>query len=354
MSKLLNNRSSNNPSSITDNVHNYMLDKKSIILVIGNGFDLALGYDSGYTHFINTIGSVEHYFWPFKQPDDSKYNTESLYQYFYEYFKSHLDDSGRIKWIDLEGELYKYASSKRGMKVPEELVAYDKWNFDMLVRALYLYLNRHQELKYKYHPHKGEEKCVVELLKALSTSNNFKKAYTFNYTDLKERFIKYGGFVEDSIPSITYIHGSLENSTEDVPKIVLGINTDFSLPKEYSFLQKINNPYADAGDLAVDLITGDEIIFYGLSMGRIDFEYFQSFFQSILTAPITTPKKHISILTKGEDMVASIRQNIHDMGINIRALTERSHLKIINTHEAEFDNNGHNDAFHKLIERIRQ
>jgi len=59
-----------------------MRKANSIIFIAGNGFDLALGYDSGYTHFVNTIvGSVSNYFWPFKQPDDSEFKAESLHQY---------------------------------------------------------------------------------------------------------------------------------------------------------------------------------------------------------------------------------------------------------------------------------
>ena len=332
-----------------------MSKNNSTILIVGNGFDLALGYDSGYTHFVNTVaGSVANYFWPFKQPDESEFKTESLHQYFYNYYISHRDDSGKIKWIDLEGELYNYVSSKRGIEVSADLVLYDKMSYSFLVRALYLYLYRHEELKCKYHPPKREEKCVVELLQGLSNSKCLRGIYTFNYTDLKERLKKYGGFVDELIPPITYVHGSLENSTEMKPNIVLGINTDYTLPMEYSFLQKINNPNADAGNLALDLSTCDEIIFYGLSMGKIDFEYFQSFFQSVISAPISAPKKHISILTKGGEMISSISKNINDMGISIRALKERSHFNIIDTREAEYDDNGHYDVFHELIKRIAQ
>jgi len=209
-------------------------------------------------------------------------------------------------------------------------------------------------LKYKHHPPKGEDECAIELLQALSNSKDFKYAYTFNYTDLKERFIKYGGFTDQTIPTITYVHGSLEKSTVYSPQIVLGINTDYALPKAYAFLQKINNPYADAGNLALDLANSNEVIFYGLSMGRIDFEYFQSFFQSVVNTPLNDVKKHISILTKGEESTYAIFKNIYDMGIDLRALKEHSHFNIIDTQEAKFDGNGHYEIFHRLLDRIVQ
>ncbi len=324
----------------------------STVLVIGNGFDLALGYDSAYSHFANSWAGVGHYYWPFKNPDESISKSTTLHQHFYEYFISHLDSSHRVKWIDIEGELYNHVASKRDKSISEKLVAHDKWSFDLLVSSLYKYLCRHEELKNHYHPPKSEDKCIIELLTALSKDKAFTKAYTFNYTDLKKRLIKYGGFVEDTVPQITYVHGSIEQSTEKDPQIVLGINSDTSLPIEYSFLQKINNPYADAGDLAKDLAEADEIIFYGLSMGRIDFEYFFSFFRKIVNASFSTPKKHISIFTRGENNVASIGRNIADMGVTLRELKEHAHFNIIDTHEAEFDDNGHYTQLHKLIDRL--
>ena len=324
----------------------------STILVIGNGFDLALGYDSAYTHFINTRSGIEHCFWPFKNPDVFKSLGTTLYQHFYEYFISHLDDNNSIKWIDLETEPYNYAASKKGIVIPEELVSHDRNSFETLVRMLFYYLRRHEELKYKHNPPKKEEKCLISLLTALNSDKEFKNAYTFNYTDLRKRLIKYGGFKEINLPKITYIHGSLENSINDEPSIVLGINTDYSLPQEYSFLQKINNPFADAGDLAPDLATSDEIIFYGLSMGKIDFEYFKSFFKGIVDSPLSAQKKHISIFTKGEKMVLSISQNIVEMGFSIRELKEHSHFTIIDAHEAEFKDNGHYTNFQKLLHRL--
>lgn len=325
----------------------------SIVLVIGNGFDLALGYDSAYTHYINTYaGADRHHFWPFKTPDNSKFNSDSLHQHFYQYFVSHLDESDRIKWIDIEGELYNYVFSKQNLPISDELVSQDKFSFFMLVQSLYRYLNRHEELKYKYHPPKGEDKCVIQLLQSLSRAKDFKNAYTFNYTDLKERLIKYGKFDNSSLPAITYVHGSLKDSKDYSPNIVLGIGTDYSLPQEYSFMQKINNPNADAGDLAVDLSSCDECLFYGLSMGKIDFEYFQNFFKAVVETPLSKQKKYISIFTKGENMIAQISKNINDMGINIRTLKEHSHFNIIDTYQAEFNDNPHYNTFHNLLNRI--
>lgn len=325
----------------------------STVLVIGNGFDLALGYDSAYSHFANTwAGSIRHFYWPFKNSDDSKFQSESLHQYFFNYFISQREDNGSVRWLDIETELYNYAKSKQGKRIPDNLVSQDKWSFDCLVRSLHHYLLRHEELKYKYIPPKGEDKCIIELLKALRRDRSFNKVYSFNYTDLKKRLIKYGEFIEGAIPQIKYVHGSIGIGSETNPQIVLGINADSSIPIEYSFLQKINNPYADAGDLAKDLADADEIIFYGLSMGIVDFEYFSSFFHNVVNAPFTTAKKHITIFTRGEKNVYSIGRNISDMGVALRDLKEHAHFNIIDSHEAEFDDNGHYTQLHKLIDRL--
>ena len=325
----------------------------STLLVIGNGFDLALGYDTSYSHFANTVlGSVKHGFWPFNSPDNSQFQSETLHQHFYNYFISQKNDDGSVRWLDLETELYNYAKSKIGTSISQELVNKDFSDFQILVKSLHTYLIRHQELKYHYVPPKGEDACVIELLKALSKDKTFKKAYTFNYTNLEEYLIKYGEFEDKNIPHISYVHGRLQSSSIKDPHIVLGINTDISLPNEYSFLQKINNPYADAEDLAKDLMEADEIIFYGLSMGIVDFEYFLTFFRNIVNAPFSLPKKHITIFTRGANNVSSIIRHISEMGVSPRELKEHAHFNIIDTADIVNTNNENGSPFNKLISRL--
>ena len=322
----------------------------STVLVIGNGFDLALGYDTSYADFVNTMGGA---FWPFKNPDNSNLQGYSLHQHFYDYYNEHKKDNGLIDWIDIEGELYNYVAAKKDGLINDELVKSDKRSFFELTIWLYNYFLRHEELKYKHHPPKGEDKCVIELLHALNKCNSFKKAYTFNYTNLRNKLSKFGGFSEDRMPDITYIHGSIEESSHSVPTIVLGINTDRTLPSQYSFLQKINNVDADAEDLASDLALADEVIFYGLSMGRIDFDYFRRFFESVVSTPFGNPKKHITIFSKGNNVIDRINKNVFEMGIDVRDLKDHSYFKIIDTHDAEFEDNGHYKAFHKLLNRLK-
>ena len=325
----------------------------STVLVIGNGFDLALGYPTSYSNFANTWApNNPNCLWPFKKPDVSKFGSETLHQHFYNYFISKKSEEGLVRWLDVETELYNYAKSKKGIPISPEHVHKDKLDFEYLVLQIHIYLLRHQELKCDNIPPKGEDKCVIELLKALNEDKRFKKAYTFNYTDLEEYLIKYGEFEENNIPHIKHIHGRLQPTAPYKPQIVLGINTDTSLPEEYSFLQKINNPYADAGDLAIDLLEADEIIFYGLSMGFIDFEYFQTFFRNIVNSHFSLPKKHVTIFTKGRNCVASINKNIEEMGIRLRELKEHANFNIIDTQEAEITDSGQNMLFQKLIRRL--
>lgn len=325
----------------------------STVLVIGNGFDLALGYHTSYSHFANTWApNNPNCFWPFKEPDVSTFGSETLHQHFYNYFNSKKDKDGWVRWLDIETELYNYAKTKIGIPLTKEFVENDKNAFEKLVCLLHIYLLRHKEHKSNRPLTTGEDKCVIELLKALNKDKGFKKAYTFNYTDLEEYLMKYGEFEENNIPDIIYVHGRLLPSAPYEPQIVLGINNDTSLPDEYSFLQKINNHYADGGDLAKDLLEADEVIFYGLSMGIVDFEYFQTFFCNVVNSPFSLPKKHITIFTKGANSVSSINRNIEEMGIRLRELKEHADFNIIDTQEAELTDNGHNLLFQKLIKRI--
>lgn len=101
----------------------------SKLLVLGNGFDIALGLRSKYADFINTrSGSIRYTFWPFREPPTGDFVNCSLYRHFYDYFQSNKNNAGNIRWIDIEDELLKYVRSKVGQTINEELAKEDEHN----------------------------------------------------------------------------------------------------------------------------------------------------------------------------------------------------------------------------------
>ena len=57
------------------------------VLVVGNGFDIALGFRSKYSDYINVMsGTTKNAFWPFRNPPTGEFSDNSLYRHFYDYF----------------------------------------------------------------------------------------------------------------------------------------------------------------------------------------------------------------------------------------------------------------------------
>lgn len=73
----------------------------------------------------------------------------------------------------------------------------------------------------------------------------------------------------------------------------------------------------------------DEIIFYGISFGEIDFPYFKSFFNHISNQSILDDKKNITIFTFGKSSVEAIEDSFYAMEVTLQELKEKSYLNII-------------------------
>lgn len=314
----------------------------SKVLVIGNGFDIALGLYSKYSNFVNAGSTIEHAFWPFRDEPSGEFANSSLYRHFYDYYNSHKDDLGNILWIDIESELLRYAKSKVGKPVDTRLAEYDEYHFEFLKMMLQKYFSIVTTLE-----RPNPQSKFVKLISAIKANADFKKVYSFNYTDLTEELISFLGFRDEEVPEVVYVHGKPD--PENLSNIVLGINEDLSIPEEYHFLFK--SKQAHPTDLARDMALADEVIFYGLSLGEIDFPYFKSFFNYVASQSIIDPKKHISIFTFGKNCVAAIDRSIHAMGVKIHDLKEKSYFNVI-----DMDNlilPGYDEtAYNNIIERL--
>jgi len=293
----------------------------SKVLVLGNGFDIALGLRSKYADFINTRrGTIRHAFWPFRDPPTGDFANCSLYRHFYDYFQSNKNDDGNIRWIDIEGELLNYVRSKVGQTNIEELAKEDEHSFNSLKMMLQKYITVMPTIEPQ-----SPDKNLLRLLTAIRNNGQFNKAYTFNYTNLEQEMIQFGKFEPNKLPSIINVHRT--PSDENYFNIVLGINEDVSLPKCYRYLFKSSQ--TEPSNLSQDMANADEIIFYGLSFGEIDFPYFKSFFKHIANQSILETKKHITIFTFGKSSVESIQDSFYAMKVLIQELKEKSYFNII-------------------------
>lgn len=320
------------------------------VLVVGNGFDIALGFRSKYSDYINVMsGTTKNAFWPFRNPPTGEFSYNSLYRHFYDYFhptpQKDIDIQSEyynVKWIDIEYELLKYVRTKIGTPVDEELAKEDEQSFNLLKMMLQQYIRIMPTVEPK-----RPEDYIIRLLDAVKNNGQFDKAYSFNYTDLTDELINLAKFDELSLPKIVNVHRTPSN--ENHFNIVLGINEDPSIPKCYRFLFK--SMQTEPTDLLQDIAKADEVIFYGLSFGEIDFPYFKLFFQYILTQPILSTKKDITIFTFGKNGVDNIWDSIHKMGFLIHELKEKAYFNIIDVNNINLP--GYDEStFKGLINRL--
>lgn len=142
-----------------------MMDHKKIVLVLGNGFDMDLGWQTSYKSF------AESDFWPFK---DKNKNLGG-------YLESH---SKSDKWFDLEALLRSYSAKEKpyvdtNWRSPR-IIGQDEIHFKTLIKHLINYL-RVQESR-----NVNPESTAAYLLKTLCKHSDILKVYSFNYTSLDQ------------------------------------------------------------------------------------------------------------------------------------------------------------------------
>lgn len=312
------------------------------ILILGNGFDLAFGFWTSYANFVNVRAGKDYSFWPFTEFPSGKYMNESLYHHFYNFVQNHKDELGRIRWIDIEGELWNYVNSKKGIPINTELVQEDEHSYNSLVYQLQTYLSA-------VYPHRRNLDIDItipaEILKAIRGNGGFNLIYTFNYTDPTYILNQFAGYSENEMPKIKYMHGSLKDKN-----IVLGFNEDLTLPQKYDFMFKCDK--IEPHNLANDLLDADDIIVYGLSFGHIDGIYFKPFLEQLSSVITAKRKPRFSIITYDENSDKSIRRNLRAMGLSREKINNGLEFRIIPVHEIEWDATARNN-YHSFIEALK-
>lgn len=303
------------------------------ILILGNGFDLAFGFWTSYANFVNVLAGKDYSFWPFTEFPSGKYMNESLYHHFYNFVQTNKDELGRIRWIDIEGELWNYVNSKKGMHVNKDLVQEDERSYNSLVCQLQTYLSA----VYPYKRNQDNDITIpTEILKAIRKNGSFNLIYTFNYTDPTYILSKFAGYSENEMPKIKYMHGSLNDKN-----IVLGFNEDLTLPQEYDFMFKCDK--IEPHNLANDLLDADDIIVYGLSFGQIDGIYFKPFLEQLSSVITAKRKPRFSIITYDDNSVKSIQRNLRAMGLSREKINNGLEFRIIPIREIEWNATARNN-----------
>lgn len=207
-----------------DDYSNFDMSKCDTMLIIGNGFDLDLGFRTSYKDFLNS------------------YQIERLFNNKLVLFLEH--QHSLQSWIDIEQELEKYSTEiqnycENSPQTKKLINNTFKKEYIELRTALKSYLEEiskpefiNPELQKKMY-----SSAAFHVLQEIFTTC-YPYITSFNYTP----FIKRLCSEIESIPNshkVLNIHGSIEKQSD----IVFGVEDSSCIPQEHSFLYKSHSLY---------------------------------------------------------------------------------------------------------------
>ena len=265
--------------------------RPSALLLVGNGFDRALGYQTGYKDFLSS-----DYF----QDEMSTSN---------ELCKALWDHKQYELWVDLENGLYEYSKNlipRLGDAATAEMFKND---FLKLREALFNYLVSIQGEAPRLDTIEEVEnrERVQNLL--LLWNKMTPQIVSFNYTILLQGVSIIGGFDQHKV---IFPHGSIYNDKDDKDtktntsnEIVFGIDDCQKVNPLHGFLYKSLQYYSEDIERFKRCIDNSDIyIVFGCSMGDSDATYFKRMFDKEKTG------KHYLIYGYGKDGIETIEKNI--------------------------------------------
>lgn len=168
--------------------------------------------------------------------------------------------------------------------------------------------------------------CAYRFLKRIKV-NSKSKIYTFNYTNpyeyvdipqVKEFIHLHGKHYKDTFDKTLMVmsqgHNIIFGIDECIPED--GINNPYIHP----LVKKYHPQYKKTGIIA-DLLNAKNVIFYGFSMGMIDFCYFAEFFNAICNG--TTICKKIYFVTYNKKGFKSFLGNLRENKQNVDCILQQ-------------------------------
>lgn len=253
-------------------------NKRKIVMLIGNGFDLNLGLKTSYKDFLAS-----------EQFEEYKKKGSQLAEY--------LSDKNELNnWIDIENELKIYS---RDEYKPQDRKGF-KADYLNLCEYLCSYLN-----SIDYNTIDINSNVYQLFIKLIKLDNAQIYIYDFNYTESVSKIIEDNKVDQKAEIQRIKVHGSAADN-----KIVFGVEDDAYINRDDSFLYKSGNlNYNFDININKELETADEIVVIGHSLGETDHFYFKSFFQ---TSTYSKSKK-ITFTYHTEDGYDALIKQLQDL-----------------------------------------
>lgn len=286
---------------------------KNRVIIIGNGFDLDLGLKTSYKDFFESIFN----------PFDAQSLAESPLAY---YIKSQTSIN---TWFDLENILHTYSSKDNNLTLrtstkriisPTQALTADKRFFNQIKHYLEMYI------KSQINNEINKNSYAAIALKNLIKYSNNNKFITFNYTDINN----FARQICNQVIDFSYVHGSCIDSSA-----IIGISDSYEVRNGYEFLYKTSSPHYQSTNVRYSLQEAKEIIFYGHSLGRQDYHYFQDFFERQCRDNMTEGDLcKITFFTKDENSRLSLLAQLRTMNHGrMNYLYDCNQLRFIKTTE---------------------
>lgn len=229
--------------------------EKKLVIFIGNGYDKAYQYKTGYDNFIESAIFLD-------LVGNNKLAT-------------HIKEIFSIKkWADLESELFNYSKlitkiHGEGNEVQAKLLENE---FYELKRSIYKYLQNSSN---------GYSNKVLDELQKEWIYNNSElqiEIICFNYTPTINTSI-YNLHLTDKC-KIHHIHGYLNyNLADATDAIVLGIDETMRVEENHGFLYKSKSESLDIKGIKEIINSSEKYIIFGCSLGETDTWYFKDIFK---------------------------------------------------------------------------
>ncbi len=287
------------------------------VIVLGNGFDLDLGWDTSYKSFYN-----KHDGWKkFKTSEDD------LFQYVIKQTPGN--------WYDFERTLHEYALHRAEKPFPQkdkDKIERDIQDYNSFKTQLMAFISEaaKRDINKDSYAYRLLEAYVKAKMNRISDSFFPIRLFSYNYTPLLDIIHKIDN---NAKVSYTPVHGRTVNQS-----IIFGFHDDPDIPKEYRSIQKSMDENYKSSDIVTASLQANTIIFFGLSLGYIDGVYFKNLFTQI--SNLSNPQminKRIVFITLNSKSGNDIKNNLLDMGINLQLLYNSNRIDFIYTDKNERD-----------------